>query len=90
LLEAVEAAFDDVASAVAFALLRPELDGPARLLATVSDLIVPLGDGHRDLVLPKPSPVGFGRVSLIGQEALRPQTGTPRLAPGSLPASPGA
>ena len=61
MLEAVGAAFDDIASSVAFPLLGPEVDGPAGFLAAVDDLVVSLGDGRRDLPLSQPGPVGLGR-----------------------------
>ena len=48
LLELVEGAFYDVAAAVALPLLRAELDRPTGSLATVSDLVGPLGDRRGD------------------------------------------
>src|SRR5699024_6934842 len=57
LLETVEAAFYDVASLVAFLLLVAESDRPARLLAAVRDLVVPLGDGRRDPPVAEPGAV---------------------------------
>jgi hypothetical protein len=53
LLEAVEAALDDVAALVAFLLLIAEVDRPVRLLAAVRDLVVPLRDRRGDASLVK-------------------------------------
>src|SRR5690606_6145485 len=70
LLELVEAAFDDVAAAVAGALLFAEVDRTSRLLAPMGDLVVSFGDRRRDPALSQPCPVGFGRVALVGEDPI--------------------
>jgi len=72
LLEAVEAAFDDVAALVALLLLITEVDRPARLLAPVRDLIVVFGDRGGDVAFPQPGAVRLGRVALVGEQSARP------------------
>jgi hypothetical protein len=57
LLEPVEAPFDDIASFVADSLLVAEIDGSARLLPAVGDLVVALGDRRGDPALTQPARV---------------------------------
>src|SRR5690606_12502970 len=77
----VEAAFDDVATAVADALFVAEVDRPTGLVAAMGDLVVAFGDGRGDGVLPQPGPVRLRRVTLVGEHPVRPRPG-PAGAPG--------
>jgi len=63
LFEVVEAAFDDVAAAVAGLLIVAEVDWATRLLATVGDLVVALRDGRSDPARAQPRTIRFGRGS---------------------------
>src|SRR5690606_33345842 len=70
--------FDDVAAAVAGPLLVTEVDRSPSALASVSDLIVTLGDRRGDPALAQPGPVRLRRVALVREHPVRPR---PRPAP---------
>lgn len=84
LLEAVEAAFHDVAPFVDLLVEGRRTPAPAAAPEPVADLVRPLGDGVPDASVSQPGPYRAGTVALVAEDVggpdpgpSRPETGHP-------------